>query len=126
MSLQLTTRYLGDVAIVDCVGRILLGEESAAIRQHVKALLAESPNIVLNLAQVTYVDSSGVGALTALYTSAQSAHGSIKLAGLTTRVRDLLQITKLVTIFEIYDTPADAAASFNKVAGTSDSSEWRS
>ncbi len=126
MSLQLTTRYLGDVSIVDCTGRIILGEESAAIRQHVKDLLSEQPNIVLNLAQVTYVDSSGVGTLMSLYTSAQAAHGSIKLAGLTTRVRDLLQITKLVTIFEIYDTPEDAAASFNKVAGASAPSEWHS
>jgi anti-sigma B factor antagonist len=126
MALQLTTRYLGDVSIVDCAGRILLGEESAAIRDHVKKLLAESPNVVLNLAQVTYVDSTGVGTLTGLYTSAQSVHGSIKLAGLTTRVRDLLQITKLVTIFEIYDTPEQAAASFNKAAGASAPSEWDS
>ena len=126
MSLQLTTRYLGDVSIVDCIGRIILGEECAIIREHVKKLLAESPNVVLNLAEVTYVDSSGVGVLTSLYTSAQAAKGSIKLAGLTTRVRDLLQITKLVTIFEIYDSPADAAASFNKAAGASAPSEWRS
>jgi anti-sigma B factor antagonist len=126
MSLQLTTRYLGDVSIVDCTGRIILGEECAAIRDHVKKLLAESPNVVLNLAEVSYVDSSGVGVLTSLYTSAQAAKGSIKLAGLTTRVRDLLQITKLVTIFEIYDSPGDAAASFNKAAGASAPAEWRS
>lgn len=124
MPLQLTTRYLGDIAIVECVGRIVLGDESAALRQHVKELLAESPNIVLNLAQVTYVDSSGVGALMALYTSARNANGSIKLANLTTRVRDLLQITKLATVFETFDTPEDAAASFNKAAGASVPSEW--
>lgn len=126
MPLQLTTRYLGDIAIVDCLGRIVLGDESAALRQHVKELLAESPTVVLNLAQVTYVDSSGVGALISLYTSARNAHGSIKLANLTTRVRDLLQITKLATIFETFDTPEAAAASFNKAAGATAPSEWHS
>ncbi|HEU5403510.1 MAG TPA: STAS domain-containing protein [Terriglobales bacterium] len=126
MPLQLTTRYLGDIAIVDCIGRIVLGDESAALRQHVKELLAESPNIVLNLAQVTYVDSSGVGALMSLYTSARNAYGSIKLANLATRVRDLLQITKLATVFETFDTPEDAAASFNQAAGASAPSEWHS
>lgn len=125
MPLQLSTRYLGDIAIVDCIGRIVLGDESAALRQHVKELLAESPNIVLNLARVTYVDSSGVGALMSLYTSARNGYGSIKLANLTTRVRDLLQITKLATVFETFDTPEDAAASFNKAAGASVPSEWR-
>lgn len=125
MSLQLATRYLGDIAIVNCIGRIVLGDESAALRQHVKELLAESPNVVLNLAQVTYVDSSGVGVLMSLYTSARSGYGSIKLANLTTRVRDLLQITKLATVFEVFDSPEDAAASFNKAAGASVPSEWR-
>ena len=124
MPLQLTTRYLGDIAIVDCIGRIALGEETSSLRQHVKELLAESPNVVLNLAQVTYVDSSGVGALMSLYTSARNSQGSIKLANLTTRVRDLLQITKLATVFEIFDTPEDAAASFNKAAGASVPAEW--
>jgi anti-sigma B factor antagonist len=124
MPLQLTTHYLGEVAIVDCVGRIVLGEESATLRQRVRELLAESPNVVLNLAQVTYVDSTGVGALISLYTSARNAYGSIKLANLTTRVRDLLQITKLATVFETFETPEEAAASFNKAAGASAPSEW--
>lgn len=124
MPLRLTTRYLGDIAIVDCIGRISLGEESAALRRHIKGLLSESPNVVLNLAQVSYVDSSGVGTLMGLYTSARNAYGSIKLANLTVRVRDLLQITKLATIFETFDTPEDAAASFNKAAGASAPSEW--
>ncbi len=124
MPLQLTTRYLGDIAIVECVGHIVLGEESAALRQHVRKLLAESPNLVLNLAQVSYVDSSGVGALMSLYTSARNTHGSIKLSNLTTRVRDLLQITKLATVFEIFDTPESAAASFNRAAGATAPSEW--
>lgn len=124
MPLQLTTHYLGEVAIVDCVGRIVLGEESATLRQRVRELLAESPNVVLNLAQVTYVDSTGVGTLISLYTSARNAYGSIKLANLTTRVRDLLQITKLATVFETFETPEEAAASFNKAAGASAPSEW--
>ncbi len=124
MPLQLTTRYLGDIAIVDCIGRIVLGEESAALRQHVRELLADSPSLVLNLAQVTYVDSTGVGTLMSLYTSARNSYGSIKLSNLTTRVRDLLQITKLVTVFETFDSPEDAAASFNKAAGATAPSEW--
>src|ERR1700745_1110440 len=119
MTLQMTTRYVADVAIVDCSGRIVLGEETASMRQYVKALLTQSPRVVLNLAQVNYVDSSGVGTLVSLYTSARHAGGHINLARLVTRVKDLLQITKLGTIFEMFDAAENAAASFNELAGSS-------
>jgi anti-sigma B factor antagonist len=124
MTLQMTTRYVADVAIVDCSGRIVLGEETASMRQYVKPLLTQSPRVVLNLAQVNYVDSSGVGTLVSLYTSARHAGGNIKLAGLVTRVKDLLQITKLGTIFEMFDAAENAAASFNELAGSSSPAEW--
>ena len=87
------------------------------MRQYVKALLAQSPHVVLNLAQVNYVDSSGVGTLVSLYTTARGAGGNIKLAGLGTRVKDVLQITKLGTIFEVFDAAENAAASFNGRVG---------
>ena len=124
MTLQMTTRYVADVAIVDCSGRIVLGEETASMRQYVKALLTQSPHVVLNLAQVNYVDSSGVGTLVSLYTTARGAGGNIKLAGLGTRVKDVLQITKLGTIFEVFDAAENAAASFNELAGSSSPAEW--
>lgn len=124
MKLQMTTRHVADVAIVDCSGRIVLGEETASMRQYVKALLSQSPQVVLNLADVNHVDSSGVGTLVSLYTSARSMGGNIKLACLGTRVKDLLQITKLGTVFEVFDTAENAAASFNKLAGSSSPAEW--
>jgi anti-sigma B factor antagonist len=120
----MTTRYVADVAIVDCSGRLVLGEETASMRQYVKALLTQSPRVVLNLAQVNYVDSSGVGTLVSLYTTARGAGGNIKLAGLGTRVKDVLQITKLGTIFEVFDAAENAAASFNELAGSSSPAEW--
>jgi anti-sigma B factor antagonist len=120
----MTTRYVADVAIVDCSGRIVLGEETASMRQYVKTLLTQSPHVVLNLPQVNYVDSSGVGTLVSLYTTARGAGGNIKLAGLGTRVKDVLQITKLGTIFEVFDAAENAAASFNELAGSSSPAEW--
>jgi len=120
----MTTRYVADVAIVDCSGRIVLGQETASMRQYVKALLTQSPHVVLNLAQVNYVDSSGVGTLVSLYTSARGTGGNIKLAGLGTRVKDVLQITKLGMIFEVFDAAENAAASFNELAGSSSPEEW--
>ncbi len=110
--LKTSTRSLGRVVIVDCYGRIVMGEETASLRQQVKDLLDQSQQIVLNLADVNYIDSSGLGTLVGLYTSARNVGGEIKLAALTARVKDVLQITKLGSIFEFYDTPEQAAASF--------------
>jgi anti-sigma B factor antagonist len=99
--------------IVDCSGRLVFGEESASLRDKVKKLLAQSPKLVLNLHDVNQVDSGGLGTLVSLYTSARNAGGTLKLASLNQRVGDLLQITKLVTIFEVFDDEEKAAKSFS-------------
>ncbi len=98
--------------IVDCSGRLVFGEESASLRDKVKKLLAQSPKLVLNLHDVSQVDSGGLGTLVSLFTSARNAGGTLKLASLNQRVGDLLQITKLVTIFEVFDDEDKASKSF--------------
>jgi anti-sigma B factor antagonist len=102
------------VLVVDCSGRVVFGEESATLRDIVKKLLSENPNVVMNLREVNYIDSGGLGTLVSLYTSARSAGGAVKLASLSQRVGDLLQVTKLLTIFEVFDDEETAAKSFNK------------
>lgn len=116
MQLKLSTRTLDDVLIVDCAGRIVFGEESAHLRDSVKKLLAEHQHLVLNLSGINYIDSGGLGTLVALYTTARNADGSLKLANLTQRVGDLLQVTKLVTIFDVYENEQQAVDSFRKGA----------
>ena len=116
MQLKLTTRTVQDILVVNCDGRIVFGEESAELRDKVKALIAQNNRIVLNLGGVTYIDSGGLGTLVALYTTAHNAGGAIKLTDLTQRVSDLLQVTKLLTIFEVYDTEEEAIQSFRKGA----------
>jgi len=102
--------------VVDCSGRLVFGEESASLRDTVKKLLAESPKVVLNLHDINQIDSGGLGTLVSLFTTARSAGGAIKLARLSQRVGDLLQVTKLFTIFEVFDDEEKAAKSFNKTA----------
>ncbi len=116
MQLKLTTRTKDGVLIVDCNGRIVFGEESSLLRDTVKKAVSENNRIVLNLGEVSYIDSGGLGTLVALRTSAQNAGGTIKLASLTKRVGDLLQVTKLLTVFDVYDSEADAVDSFRKAA----------
>jgi len=116
MQLKLSTRTLDDVLIVDCAGRIVFGEESAHLRDAVKKLVAEHRNLVLNLSGINYIDSGGLGTLVALYTTARNAGGALKLANLTQRVGDLLQVTKLVTIFDVYDNEQRAVDSFRQGA----------
>jgi anti-sigma B factor antagonist len=112
VQLSLGTRNLDDIVIVDCSGRIILGEESSYLRDTVKKLIAEKRKLVLNLSGVVYIDSAGLGTLVSLYTTARNSGGSIKLANLTRRVGDLLQVTKLVTIFDVYDNEQQAIDSF--------------
>ena len=100
--------------VVDCSGRLVFGEESASLRDVVKKLVAQSPHIVLNLHEVNHIDSGGLGTLVSLYTTARNAGGSVKLSRLSKRVGDLLQITKLLTIFEVFDDEEKAAKSFKK------------
>ena len=116
MQLKLNTRVSNGVTVVDCNGRIVFGEESALLRDTLKKLIGESNQIVLNLGSITYIDSGGLGTLVALYTTAHNAGGAVKLANLTQRVGDLLQVTKLLTVFEVYDSEEKAIASFGKGA----------
>lgn len=114
MQLRMSTRTLDGALVVDCSGRLVFGEESASLRDTVKKLLAETPRVVLNLQEVNYIDSGGLGTLVSLYTTARNAGGAVKLASLSQRVGDLLQITKLLTIFEVFEDEEKAAKSFNK------------
>jgi anti-sigma B factor antagonist len=111
--LRATTRDSMGVTVVDLGGEITLGPGSALLRSTVKQLLADGrKKIVLNLADVDYVDSAGIGELVSGYTSARHQGGEIKLVQLTKRIRDLLQITRLVTVFDVHATEAEAAAAF--------------
>jgi anti-sigma B factor antagonist len=112
MNLTLSVRTVEGIPVVDCHGRILFGDESIALREFVKQHLKDSRNLVINLAGVNYIDSGGLGTLVGLFTSARSAGGHIKLASLTNRVGELLQLTKLLTVFEVYDNEVEAAQSF--------------
>jgi len=116
MSLKITTKQVDTVAVVHCNGRIVFGEEAASLREQVKNMLTTQKNIVLNLGGVSYIDSGGLGTLVGLYTSARAAGGDIKLANLTQRVGDQLQITKLVTVFEVFDSEEKAVDSFKAAA----------
>jgi anti-sigma B factor antagonist len=116
MQLKLTTKTKDGVLVVDCVGRIVFGDESMAIRETVKKAIAENNRIVLNLGEISYIDSGGLGTLVGLRTSAQNAGGTIKLTNLTKRVGDLLQVTKLLTVFDVYNSEAEAVESFRKAA----------
>ena len=119
MTLRLSTRQISGITVVDCIGRIVFGEEAASLRELVKGMLPQSSRIVLNLKDVTYIDSGGLGMLVGLYSSAHGAGGEVKLATLTPRVNQLLQVTKLVTVFELSDTVDDAVKSFTRSAKAS-------
>ena len=112
MTLKLGSRVVEGAAVIDCHGRIVFGDESIALREFVKDVLKTNNQVVINLAEVNYIDSGGLGTLVGLYTSARGAGGMIKLANLTNRVGELLQVTKLLTVFEVYDTDVQAAGSF--------------
>lgn len=113
MSLKLSTRQVGDVTVVDAAGRITLGEGSSAFRDLVKDLISKgSKKVMLNLGEISYIDSSGIGELVSSFTTVQNAGGQMKLLNLTKRVKDLLQITKLYTVFEVFEDEAAALASF--------------
>jgi anti-sigma B factor antagonist len=116
MQMKLGVRVVEGVSIVDCRGRLLFGEEASALRDTVKNLLAETKQIVINLGETTYIDSGGLGTLVGLYSSAQNSGGSVKLARLQQRVIDLLQVTKLLTVFDVYEREEDAVKSFRQRA----------
>ena len=113
MSLKLNTRFAGDVAVIDVSGRITLGEGSSAIRDAMRDLTTKgNKKILLNLSEVSYIDSTGIGELVAGFTSVANAGGTVKLLGLSKRVKDILLITKLYTVFEVHEDEAHAVQSF--------------
>ncbi len=113
MALTAKTRQVGDVSIVDLNGKITLGESSGVLRDELNALLAMGrKHIIINMANVSYVDSAGLGELVGKYTTATNQGGSIKLLHLQGKMKDLLQITKLHTIFPIFEDEKEAVASF--------------
>ena len=117
MSLKATVRQAGDVAIVDLAGRITLGEGSGLLRTTIKDLTAKGQkNILVNLKDVTYIDSAGLGELVGSYASVTHAGGSIKLLHPQAKVHDLLQVTKLYTVFVAFDDENEAVRSFATAA----------
>ena len=115
MKMMTSTRQIGGVTIVDISGRIELGGESAAIRDLVCDLLSKgNKQILLNLGDVHYIDSSGLGALVSSFTSARKQGGELKLLNLTDKVTDLMQMTKLYTVFDVKNDEAAAVKSFGQ------------
>jgi anti-sigma B factor antagonist len=107
-------RQIDGVAVVDVSGRITLGEGSSAVRDSLRDLIGKGEKkILLNLSEVSYIDSSGIGELVSAYTTISNQGGTLKLVGLTKRVKDLLQITKLYTVFDVHEDEAHAIRSFN-------------
>ena len=118
MALKISTRDVNGITIIDVSGRIVFGDEAAMLRDKVKSLVPTNSRLILNLAQVSYIDSGGIGTLVSLFTTARAAGGDIKLLSLTKRVGDLLQITKLITVFETYDNESQAVQAFAQKAAS--------
>jgi len=111
--LNISERQAGDVTVLDMDGKITIGEGSVALRTVVRRLLEEDKKkILLNLARVGYIDSSGIGELVSSYTAINKDGGQLKLLNLTQKLQDLLTITKLLTVFDVYDTEPEALSSF--------------
>jgi anti-sigma B factor antagonist len=115
VALKMTNREVNGVSVVALDGRIVLGEESTALRQKLKSLIAEGKKkIVLNMDNIKYIDSAGLGILVAAHVSAKTQGASLHLCHLGSKFQEVLQITKLLTVFEVCDTEAAAVASFSK------------
>jgi len=113
VTMKASSRQVSGVTVVDMSGRITLGEGSVVLRDTVRDLVAKGEKkILLNLGDVTYIDSSGIGELVSAFTSVRNQQGQLKLLKLTKKVHDLLQITKLYTVFDIYDDEAAALGTF--------------
>jgi anti-sigma B factor antagonist len=114
MGLNITSGEVNDIAVVWLDGRIVLGEETIALREKVKGLLAEGKKkLVLNLKNVMFIDSAGLGALVAAHASAKSSGATLRLCNLGLRANELLQLTRLLTIFDVSNSEADAVSSFS-------------
>ena len=116
MTLKIETRQADGVMVMSCHGRIVFGEEATALRENLKSVLSSTRQVVLNLSGVSYIDSGGLGTLVGVYSSARASGADIKLTGLGQRLRDVLQITKLVTVFEVYDSEQEAVGAFHRGA----------
>jgi anti-sigma B factor antagonist len=119
MTLKITTREEDVMVVVNLEGRLVLGQETNELRAKVKSLLNEGKkNIVLSLLNVTYIDSSGLGVLVAAHSSAKTAGATLRLCDLGARLSELLQITKLYTVFDIYDSEYEAYRALSSNAST--------
>ena len=115
MALKMTDREVDGVSIVALDGRIVLGEESNALREKVKSMMAAGKKkVVLNMDNITFIDSAGLGTLVAAHHSVKSQGASLRLCHLGSKFQEVLQITKLLTVFDVYKTEAEAVASFAK------------
>lgn len=113
MSLKLNTRQVGDITVIDAAGRVTLGEGTSALRDSIRETVnAGHKKVLLNLGEVNYIDSSGIGELVSAFTTVTNQGGQLKLLSLNKRIQDLLQITKLYTVFECHDDEAAAIRSF--------------
>jgi anti-sigma B factor antagonist len=113
VALSIASREVDGVTVLDLNGRITLGEGSVQLRDAIRDLIGKGQkSILLNLSDVNYIDSSGLGELVSAYTTARNQGAALKLLGLTKKVNDLLQLTKLYTVFDIYDDEASAIASY--------------
>jgi anti-sigma B factor antagonist len=112
--MKIETRTVGDVRILDCSGKITLGEGTMAVRNTVRDILkSNGKKIILNLAEVNYIDSSGIGELVSTYSTVANNGGQLKLLNLTKKINELLAITKLLTVFQVFDNEQTALASFS-------------
>jgi len=115
VALTIASREVDGVTVLDCGGRITLGEGSVQLREAIRDIIGKgAKNILLDLGDVNYIDSSGLGELVSAFTTAKNQGATLKLLNLTKKVHDLLQLTKLYTVFDIYDDEAHAISSFNK------------
>ena len=111
--MQIEERVVNEVTILDLKGKITLGEGDEALREKINQLIGQNKKrILLNLAEVPYIDSAGLGEVVRTYTTVKRQGGTMRLLNLTKRIEDLLSITKLLTVFETYDNEADAVRSF--------------
>ena len=112
--MKIETRTVGDIQILDCSGKITLGEGTMAVRNTVRDILKNNgKKIILNLADVNYIDSSGIGELVSTYTTVTNNGGQLKLLSLTKKIQELLAITKLLTVFQVFNSESEALASFS-------------
>jgi anti-sigma B factor antagonist len=117
MALNIVEKEVDGVTVLQLAGRVTLGEESSQLRTKLKDILRQGKTrLVLDLAEVTYIDSAGLGTLVAGFTSAQNQGANLKLASLTRRLHEQLSITKLVTVFDVYDSVQDAVESFKSAS----------